>query len=150
DHDYGGVIANQLDTLAHIGLFAQPLPRDPQLLPYLVDFNDTKADLDLRARSYLHSNCAHCHMKWGGGNAEFKLLATLPVAEMGIAGVKANHGDFGIKGAKLLVPGHPEQSLIAHRMAMTGLGRMPHIGSKEVDDKAVALIRDWIRGMKAP
>jgi uncharacterized repeat protein (TIGR03806 family) len=143
-----GVVANQLATLEHIGLFTHKLPAAPERLPKLADFNDQSLPIDVRARSYLHSNCAHCHMKWGGGNAEFKLLSTLPVKEMGIVDVKAVHGDFGIKGAKLVVPGHPEQSIIHHRMAMTGLGRMPHIGSRVVDEQAVRLVAEWIRTMR--
>lgn len=148
DHDYGGVVANQIATLDHIGLFAKKLPDVPDKLPKLTDYDDASAPLDARARSYLHSNCSHCHMKWGGGNAEFKLLATLPLQEMGIVDVRPQHGDFGIKGGKILVPGDPDHSVLAHRMALLGLGRMPHIGSRVVDDKAVTLIRDWIRGMK--
>lgn len=145
DHDYGGVIANQIATLDHIGLFSSPLPKSPALLPYLVDHNDAKADINLRARSYLHSNCAHCHMKWGGGNAEFKLLSTIPLDDMGIVNVPAAHGTFDIKGAKLIVPGQPENSLIYQRMARTGLGRMPHIGSRVPDEQAVQLIHAWIK-----
>jgi uncharacterized repeat protein (TIGR03806 family) len=148
DHNYGGVIANQLATLDHIGVFAKKLPKAPDKLPILADYNDEKLSVDVRARSYLHSNCSHCHIKWGGGNAEFKLLATLPLGEMGIVNVAPAHGDFGIKGAKLLVPGHPEQSLILHRMSITGLGRMPHVASNVPDEKAVRLIHDWIKGMK--
>jgi hypothetical protein len=64
---------------------------------------------------------------------------------MGIANVKPAHGDFGIKGAKLLVPGHPEMSMIYHRMTMTGLGRMPHIGSRVVDETGVQVVGDWIK-----
>jgi hypothetical protein len=87
-------------------------------------------------------------MKWGGGNAEFKLLATIPVADMGIVNVTPQHGNFDIKGAKIIAPGDPEKSILAHRMAMTGLGRMPHIASNVVDEPAVAFIREWIKGMK--
>lgn len=149
DHDYGGVIANQLATLEHIGLFTKKLPAAPAKLPKLADFNDASHPVDVRARSYLHSNCAHCHMKWGGGNAEFNLLATLKLGDMGIANVPAAHGTFDVKGAKLLVPGHPEQSIVYQRMTMTGLGRMPHIGSRVVDEQAVRLLGDWIKQMPA-
>ena len=66
-------------TLDHIGLFTKkdvaPKPAD---LPRLTDPRDAQAPLDKRARSYLHANCAHCHMKWGGGNALFQLTHTLP------------------------------------------------------------------------
>jgi hypothetical protein len=37
------------------------------------------------------------------------------------------------------------RSLIAHRMGILGLGRMPHVASLAVDEKAVRLIRDWIK-----
>jgi uncharacterized repeat protein (TIGR03806 family) len=148
DHDYGGVIANQLATLEHIGLFTQKLPAAPAKLPKLADYHDPSQPIAVRARSYLHSNCAHCHMKWGGGNAEFKLLTTLPLKEMGIVNIKAAHGDFGIDGAKLVVPGHPERSIVYQRMTLTGLGRMPHIGSRVVDEQAVRLVGEWIRAME--
>ena len=59
----------------------------------------------------------------------------------------AAHGTFDIAGASLLVPGRPEKSILHFRMAKTGLGRMPHIGSRVVDDAAVQLIHDWIKKM---
>src|SRR5439155_15409397 len=127
-----GKIMNQLAMLESMGVFTNPLPAPPEELPKLIDYNDTKASVEDRARSYLHSNCAHCHIKWGGGNAEFKLLATLPLSDMGIVNVPPAHGSFDIKDAKLLVPGHPEKSIIHYRMAATGLGRMPHIASRVV------------------
>ena len=64
---------------------------------------------------------------------------------MGIVNVPAAHGTFGIAGAKLVAPGHPEKSILHYRIAKTGLGRMPHIGSEIVDDRGVRLIHDWIR-----
>jgi uncharacterized repeat protein (TIGR03806 family) len=149
DHDYGGVRANQLATLEHIGLFTKKLPRPPRQLPRLADYQDEKLPAAVRARSYLHSNCAHCHVKWGGGNAEFKLLATLPLRELGVVNTRPAHGSFDIKDARLVVPGHPEQSLIHHRMGLTGLGRMPHIGSRVVDELGRKLVRDWIKQLPA-
>lgn len=148
DHDYDGVVANQLATFDHIGLFTKKLSASPEKLPKLADYHDAKLPADVRARSYLHSNCSHCHMKWGGGNAEFQLLVSLPVSEMGIVDVGPQHGSFDIKDARLIAPGDPDRSIIPFRMARTGLGRMPHIGSHVVDDPAVGFIRDWIRGLK--
>src|SRR5690606_6798342 len=100
-----GVLANQLATLDHIGLFEKPLPKNLDELPKMVDYNDASQSVDVRARAYLHSNCAHCHTKWGGGNAEFKLLSTLPLEQLGIADVKPGHGAFGLKEAALISPG---------------------------------------------
>jgi uncharacterized repeat protein (TIGR03806 family) len=146
DHDYGkGRVANQLRTFEHLGLFAAPLPAPPEKLPRLVNYEDEKLDINLRARSYLHANCAHCHMKWGGGNAEFQLLATLPLKDTGAAGPRTAHGDFGLKDPRVIAPGEPERSMVLHRMKLLGLGRMPHVASSVVDDKAVRLMHDWIK-----
>lgn len=145
DHVYGDVIANQLATLEHIGLFEKPLPKQAEELPKLANYDDKSQSVDVRARAYLHSNCAHCHTKWGGGNAEFKLSSTLSLEQLGIAGVKPGHGAFGLKDAALIAPGHPEQSVILHRMNLTSLGRMPHIGSKAVHQSAVKLVEEWIK-----
>ncbi len=146
DHDYGnGRVANQLRTFEHLGLFDRPLPEPPEKLPRLVDYEDPKQDLDRRARSYLHANCSHCHMKWGGGNADFQLLATLPLKETGTVGVKPAHGTFGLKDPRVIVPGDPGRSMVLHRMKLQGLGRMPHVASSVVDEQGVRLVEEWIR-----
>ncbi len=145
DHNYGsGVVANQLDTLEHVGVFKEPLPKTAAELPHLVNYRDESQPLDARARSYLHANCAHCHMKWGGGNAEFQLLATLPLSELGVINTRPGQGLFNLDDPKILVPGAPERSMIYHRMTKLGLGRMPHVASNVIDDKAVKMLRDWI------
>lgn len=149
NHDYGGMVANQLATLEHLGIFSQPLPAPPEKLPRLADFDDAKLPVEMRARAYLHSNCSHCHMKWGGGNAEFKLLVGLAERDMGVLNVPPAHGGFGLQDPRLVVPGAPERSVLLHRMTLTGLGRMPHIGSRVVDERAVELVRTWIAGLPA-
>ena len=147
DHNYSGVVANQLTTLEHLGMFAKPLPETVQELPKLADYHDANVDLDTRARSYLHANCSHCHRKWGGGNADFQLLTTLPLDQTGILDTRPGQGHFDLNDPKLLVPGHPDRSLIYYRMTKLGLGRMPHVGSNVVDDAAAKLIREWIEKM---
>jgi uncharacterized repeat protein (TIGR03806 family) len=147
DHPYGTVVANQLATLDHLGLFTKPLPEKPEKLPRLVDPHDRSQKLEQRARSYLHANCSHCHRKWGGGISDFQLLATLPLKETGTIGTRPGQGTFELKDPRLLVPGEPERSLLLYRMAKTGLGRMPHIASNVVDQEAVELIREWIKEM---
>jgi uncharacterized repeat protein (TIGR03806 family) len=150
DHNYGGVIANQLATFEHLGLFTKRLPDKPQDLPRTYNHDDASVPLDKRARSYLHSNCAHCHRKWGGGNAEFQLVYSLPLDELGIANADLQHSDLGLGKPHVLTPGDPGRSMILHRMSILELGRMPHIASSVIDTKAVELIRDWIKQLPAP
>jgi uncharacterized repeat protein (TIGR03806 family) len=144
EHSYAGVIANQLRTWEHVGLFTRPLPSPPEELPRLVDYRDGSQDLNLRARSYLHANCSHCHRKWGGGNAEFQLLATLDLADTGIVGVRPAQGTFNIANARILAPGDPYRSVLFYRTATLGLGRMPRLGSNVVDAAGAKLLHDWI------
>ncbi len=143
-HDYGAVTDNQLRTLEHIGLFSQPLPKRPADLPHLADYRDESLDLSERARSYLHTNCSHCHRKWGGGNAEFQLLATLPLEELGISGVRPGQGTFQIPQARVLTPGDPHRSVLFYRMAKAGSGRMPRLGSTVHDKQGLQLVHEWI------
>ena len=147
DHDYGGVVANQLRTLDHLGVFTQPLPAAPERLGRLVDYQNPDLETELRARAYLHSNCSHCHVKWGGGNADFQLIGSMPLEQTGIVDTIAAHGGFDLDQPRLVAPGHPDRSIIPHRMAMLGLGRMPHIASNVVDEAGVRLIREWIRSL---
>ena len=93
------------------------------------------------------SNCSHCHRRWGGGNAEFSLLANKTLEDAAVIGVAPGQGAFQLKEPALIVPGEPERSLIYHRMTLEGLGRMPHVASNIKDDPAVDLIRAWIQGL---
>ncbi len=144
DHDYNGVVANQIATLSHIGMFTEPVKAPPEQLDKLADYQDQQATLDQRARAYLESNCAHCHRKWGGGNAEFQLLNTLPLAETGTLGVQPGHGTFKLAEPKIIAAGDPQRSMVFHRMQMLGLGRMPHVGSNVIDEEGTALIKAWL------
>jgi uncharacterized repeat protein (TIGR03806 family) len=150
DFDFGdGKPKNQIQHFAELGYFTKPVPSDAKgLQNVLVDYHDPQQPLDARARSYLHANCSHCHRKWGGGNAEFILLASLPLAETGTVGVRPGQGLFDLPDPKVLVPGNPARSMILYRMKKTGLGRMPHIASNVVDEEAVKLVENWIKALK--
>lgn len=146
-HDYDGQKANQLDVLEKLGVFTEKLPMPADELPRLADYHDASASVNLRARSYLHANCAHCHRKWGGGNAEFDLQASIPFSESLAVNTRPGQGTFKLNDPKIVVPGHPERSLVLERMKLTGLGRMPHVASKRVDTDAVTLVSQWIKDL---
>jgi uncharacterized repeat protein (TIGR03806 family) len=149
DHDYGDARANQLKTFEQIGLFKKPLSAPPDELPRLVDYRDESQNRDLRARSYLHANCSHCHRRWGGGNAEFQLLATFDLSETGTVNIRPGQGTFNIPNAKIIAPREPYRSALFYRISTAGPGRMPRIGSSVVDEAGVKLIHDWIAHIPA-
>lgn len=144
EHAYTGGTDNQIRTLQHIGLFDKPLPDRPDNLPRLVDPADESHTVDERVRSYLHANCAHCHQRGGGGNADIQLVYDIPLNETFMVNNAPQHGDMGVEGSVLLKPGDAEHSVLFTRMNMRTEGGMPHIGSLQVDKDAVELIRQWI------
>jgi glucose/arabinose dehydrogenase/mono/diheme cytochrome c family protein len=126
------------------------LPQRPEKLTRLVDPADTTADLELRARSYLHANCANCHVPAGGGNALFSADFNAELAKSDLVGVAPQHFTFGIEGVKLVEPGHPEKSVLYQRVSRRGQHQMPPLASSVVDRAGVELLREWITTMKPP
>lgn len=143
DHAYPHAVDNQLRTLNHIDLFEEALVKSPQDYESLPNAYDPVADLDTRARAYLHVNCAGCHVADGGGNAkmDMKHHQTLQDTKLTDAAI---HGTFGLTGARIVVPGDPYSSVLLYRMAKWGRGRMPHVGSNLHDEQGLHLVHEWI------
>lgn len=145
-HDYGAVQDNQLRTLKNIGVFTGTLPK--AATNALVDPYDTTQSLNARARSYLHVNCSVCHVDAGGGNAKMDLRFTVKPERMDLFGARPQHDTFGIDNAMLVFPGDPERSILCQRLSRRGRGQMPPLVTTTVDERALALFREWIREMK--
>ena len=151
DHDYGRVTDNQLRTLHHLGVFTLPIlgaAKSAADLPRMPDPLDATAPLNDRARSYLHANCSHCHVQWGGGNALFQLTYQLKLDQTRIVDVPPQHGNHGLDGAKILLPGDPTRSLLHHRMTRPKEARMPPVASSVVDEEGAKLIEEWIKSLR--
>ncbi len=145
DHDYGGQNASQLETFFHIGLCTPSVPQDKR--PALADPRNISADLEQRARAYLHVNCAHCHRMHAGSAVLSKMQYDLPLDQTTMVGYRPTQGDFGIAGVHVIAPGDPYRSALLYRVSKIGTGRMPHIGSQMVDPVGVALLEDWIASL---
>lgn len=120
----------------------------PEKYRKLVDPYDKQADLALRARSYLHSNCAQCHVEAGGGNAQMELEFNTPLDKTRLIDVRPVHDTFGVKGARLIAPGHPDRSVLLQRIAHRDKGHMPPLATRLVDHETVKMMEEWIRRMK--
>jgi uncharacterized repeat protein (TIGR03806 family) len=143
DHNYGGSLASQLDTLEHIKIYETPLPTEKR--PRLANPHDPSADQEGRARAYLHANCSHCHRQHAGGAVLSMMHYDLPLEKTAMLGVRPTQGTFGIHAGQVIAPGDPFRSVLLYRMAKLGGGRMPHIGSTEMDRAGVELIHNWVR-----
>jgi glucose/arabinose dehydrogenase len=116
--------------------------------PKLVDPYDAKADLTARAKSYLHANCAQCHVEAGGGNAQMQLAWSTPLEKMKLVDAMPVHHKFDKPDARLVAPGEPDRSVLLHRMAIRDRGQMPQLATNVVDERAVEMIREWIVSLK--
>jgi uncharacterized repeat protein (TIGR03806 family) len=147
DIDYGGVIDNQIRRLDARGVFTTPVVSISGERTSLPDPADEHADLEGRVRSYLHVNCAICHVADGGGNARMELGYFTPRGKMEVIGVKPIHDALGVSDPLLVAPGEPDRSLLLRRMRIQTPARMPRLGVSVVDEQAVRLISDWISGL---
>jgi uncharacterized repeat protein (TIGR03806 family) len=142
-----GVTDNQLRTWNHIGLFS-PALNETDIATYvkMVSVTNAAADLELRARSYLDANCAHCHRP-GGVRAFWDARFETPLASAGIVNGSVSQ-TLGIAGAKVAVPGHPEKSILLRRAgSVDPTIKMPPLAKNVVDDSAVAVLVDWVSSL---
>ena len=140
-----GRTADQIHTLSELGLLEGENDDEPLVSP-----GDSEADLEARARAYLHANCSHCHRPGGEGQGELDLRASTPTRLMKICNQPPIQGDPVEGGGVLLAPGDPASSILYLRMADEDPSwRMPPVGSQVVDELGSKLIRDWIESLDA-
>jgi len=136
------------DSLLQAGYF------DPNFLlgsdVRLVDPEDDSQELPARARAWLHTQCASCHREHGGGSVPLMLNAELATADLRAINESPTRGDFALPNARVIAPGDPASSILLHRIAKSGTGKMPMIGSQLVEKKALRLLADWIRSLASP
>jgi putative heme-binding domain-containing protein len=61
--------------------------------------------------------------------------------------VRPTQGAFGIPEPAIIRAGDPSRSVLLYRLATLGAGRMPRLGSREVDERGLALLEEWVRGL---
>ena len=144
-----GVTDNQLHTLGHLGLFDAAFDdRKIFRYPKLANITNSAAALELRVRSYLDANCALCHRP-GAVGAFFDARFATPLKKQNLINGPVGN-QLGIAGAKVVVPGDTNKSILFHRVSIVGENQMPPLGRNVVDDKAVSAIGKWIANLHAP
>ncbi|MBF0217960.1 MAG: PQQ-dependent sugar dehydrogenase [Gammaproteobacteria bacterium] len=137
---------NQLTQLEMQGLFSAPLS-ESQKNQRLYAYDDLTATPEARAKSYLHSNCAHCHQPGGVNTTSMDLRYQTPLPAMAICDVAPSRGEMAIENPRLLAPAttaDAAHSVITARMLATDKGlQMPPLAREIVDEQAVALLQQW-------
>ncbi len=117
----------------------------PGTITSTVDWTDTSKSLDLRARSYIDINCAHCHSAGGECNytpMRFGFADTTNPANLGICS-PLQPGYFIIAGRRI------NNSDVYLRMNTTNASQqMPQVGRTIVHTEAIQLMKDWINSME--
>lgn len=124
----------------------------PHQITSTVNWEETSLPLDIRARSYLDINCAHCHSEGttcGYTPMDLSFSKTDNPVNLGIC---VEPIDF-VSGTQeyIIQKQSAEQSLLYFRMNTNIPGeRMPTIGRTVTDTKGTALIEEWINAMAEP
>lgn len=141
--DYNGQMINQLQKLVDVGYLEKNIPSN---ITSVVDYSDPTQDLELRLRSYLDMNCAHCHSE--NSHCDYRPLR-LAFSE---TSDKANMGlcippDEVINPAltEIIVPSNTARSVMHYRLSSTVPSEMmPLLGRSIVHTEAVDLLEQWI------
>lgn len=130
-----GRTANQLHTLNQLNMFNTTIAA-PETYDEAVDVNDTTATYEHRVRSYLASNCSHCHMPENIGPI-YDMRFETPSEATNIFGAPFNG----------LVRGNPSASRLYIRDgALPGNfpGPMPPIARNVPDQRVLSLYTEWM------
>jgi mono/diheme cytochrome c family protein len=136
----------QLETFKALGIVDDIFVEIAKAQP-LTDPQDETQPLELRARSWFHSNCSHCHKVSGGSGLTVQMNATVPTSNMELVDYQPAKGYFGLEGAPQIDPGNPYHSVLYYRIATRGAGHMPMVGARTIDQNGVRVVHDWIRAL---
>ena len=147
-YDYAGAELNQISHLTGLNYIRADMSGAD--IPANGDWTDESLTIDARARSYLDTNCAHCHNPVGPADTSGLDLTmdAAPGPALGICKLPIAAGS-GTGGRTFsIVPGEPDASILLYRLETTKPGAMmPELGRSIQHEEGAALIRQWIAAM---
>lgn len=122
------------------------LDNAPENLQSTVDYHDVSQSIDLRLRSYLDINCAHCHNE--GSHCDYRPLRlafseTSDPVNIGLC----VEPDEVINSSLpyIITPSNKDRSVMHYRLMSTDQNlRMPLLGRTIVHEEGVQLLEEWI------
>jgi uncharacterized repeat protein (TIGR03806 family) len=142
-----GAVRDQIERLAEAG-YLRDVPEHPAAYRRHPALADESFSLEARARSYLAVNCAPCHRPGGavgGGFFDVRLETPTDAAQL-LFGPLNDAGD--LPDLRVVVPGHPNRSMLVRRLRSIATDRMPPISSGVVDMEGLALLDRWIASLE--
>ncbi|MDO3386239.1 discoidin domain-containing protein [Gilvimarinus sp. SDUM040013] len=145
-----GSTQNQLIHLNNLSLFNPGFSNaNVGSFDKMVAITDTTATLETRIKSYLDTNCAHCHGT-GNGGSQWDARYNTPLAEMrvvgeGTTGIRNYLNYYGIENAEVVTPGAPHESILYIRdKSEDPDDRMPPIGRALEHTDYINVLEQWI------
>ncbi len=151
DYDYDGQVMNQLDKWKEVGYLSGDVPSD---ILTVVDWEDETQDLEVRVRSYLDINCAHCHQE--GGHCDYRpiRLAFAESADPVNQGICITPQEFISENPALshiIARGNVERSNMYYRLEATSESvRMPLMGRTVQHVEGLELMYEYINSLSPP
>ncbi|WP_193210579.1 PQQ-dependent sugar dehydrogenase [Luteolibacter marinus] len=143
-----GRTANQLATLSSLGAFDVALTA-AQLENFLEarPLDDETAPLEHRVRSYLDTNCSHCHQPGGqGAGFDARLSTPLDLQNL-INGIPQRYEELGPEG-RYIRPGNSSLSATFVRLSAVGNGdAMPPLAKNLAHAQGIARLQAYIDGL---
>lgn len=140
---------NQLLKWIEVGYLENSLPNS---ITSTVNYTDVSQPLDLRVRSYLDINCAHCHQTNSHCDyrpMRFAFSETSTAANLGICVDTQDMSDFPAALKKIVNPKNSNRSMLYYRINTENESyRMPLLGRSEIHAEGVALIDQWINSLE--
>ncbi len=149
DLDYPEGRFNQLAYWTRIG-YLKGAPEPASIARQPVWDDPATGSLEARARAYLDVNCAHCHSPNGAASNTGLYLSDLQTdpARLGFCKTPVATGKASADMLFDAVRGHPETSILIHRMASDEPKiMMPEIGRTIPHKEGVDLIRQWLSSL---
>ncbi len=139
---------NQLSKWIQMGYLEDNLP--PNIVT-TVNYKDESQPLDLRVRSYIDINCAHCHQNNSHCDyrpMRFAFSESGDLTNMGVCVDTQDMAGFPSALSKIITPGNVNRSMLNHRISSTSPSvMMPLIGRTLVHQEGVELIQEWINSL---
>ncbi|WP_027387013.1 hypothetical protein [Chryseobacterium gregarium] len=141
-YNYPNGLKNQLQKLVDEGY----LQSYPSNIVSTVNYKDTGKPVDIRLRSYLDINCAHCHQE--NARCDYRAIRlsfsqTANLSKMGVCVMADEPIDPSLE--RIVTPGNPAKSVMHFRLNSTEeSNRMPLLGRRIVHDEGVELLKQWI------
>jgi uncharacterized repeat protein (TIGR03806 family) len=148
NYTYHDGVQNQLERWKSAGYLGET----PANIVSTVDWTDTSKPLDLRVRSYIDINCAHCHRE--GSHCDYRSMRfafseTTQSENLGICVPPDEVINPSL--TYIIAKKNSLRSVLTYRIkSVNSAQRMPLLGRTIVHEEAVTMIEQWINTMDSP